>query len=122
MRVTAGQRDDAVRVRGIGQCRQARGVDGAFRQDDGLPRVVPRVGVPASAGLLGRERARARPDDDGPFAGEFGEGARDGQRADVVVLDDPAGGGQPLTGAEARGLVPQPLLELIGAAIVIYEG
>jgi hypothetical protein len=39
----------------------------------------------------------------------------------VPVLDDPAGGGQPLAGAEPGGLAAQPLLELISTGIVVYE-
>jgi hypothetical protein len=118
--VAGGQRDDAIRVRGVGQRRQARGADRAFRQDDGLPGVGGRVNV-AAAVRLGDECSRPGPGDDNSLPAELGESSRDGERADVAVLDDPARGRQLLTGAEPSGLALEPLLELVGAAIVFYE-
>jgi hypothetical protein len=109
-------------VRRVRERRQALGIDGAFGQRDGLPGVVGRIRGAAGARRRGDERAGARAADENSLPAEFGEGSGDGERAQVMGLDEPAGGGQPLARAEPGGLGPEPSLEALDAAIVVYEG
>ena len=52
---------------------------------------------------------------------ELGQDTGDGDRADAVGLDEPARGRQPLAGPQPGGLAAEPLLEPVGAGIVVYE-